>query len=303
MLFGGKTDADGKPRVQVSSGGMTAFLRGEWKLNEILSGKDEKNRNDHRHHAVDAVVIACNETATIQKLAAAAERASELEIHRLFVKGGVEVPFDGFKQQVNDSIDRIIVSFRPDLRVSGGLHNETNYSPVRETTEKTNDGNWKRYHSHHIRKFVTSLTTEKQINAIVDSVIRQIVMEKFHRLEGKTKKFNENDLPFMTTKDGRHIPIKKVRVRDNTTTITLGEGKVNERFVAAGGNHHLEVFYLLDKNGNKTYDKLGNERIDWKCVSLFATSQRLSRKEDVIRKSDHYENGKTLTQLSFSLPF
>lgn len=43
--------------TRVIPGGMTALLRGKFGLHDILSLKGEKNRNDHRHHAVDACVI------------------------------------------------------------------------------------------------------------------------------------------------------------------------------------------------------------------------------------------------------
>jgi CRISPR-associated endonuclease Csn1 len=296
-LYGGKIDADGTLRVQVSSGGMTAYLRGEWKLNEILNDGNEKNRNDHRHHAVDAVVVACNNAGTVQKLASAAEQASDLGKHRLFIKGGVEMPFADFKQEVGNEVARINVSFRADRRVSGGLHNETNYSPIRETKEKIDKNkswkkNWKTVESHHIRKPVTSLTTEKQINDIVDPVIRRIVLEKWQKLD--KRKFTENDLPFMTTKDGRHIIIRKVRVRDNTSTITLAPETVKERHVAPGSNHHIEVFEVLDSRGNV-------KKTDWRCANLFDVMQRMRVKLPIIAKSDHYEDGNTPTRLKFSL--
>lgn len=71
--------------VWVSTGSVTEFLRNQWGYNEILKQlKQEKyhafeldesinstpwsKRDDHRHHAVDALVVACTKQGYIQKL-------------------------------------------------------------------------------------------------------------------------------------------------------------------------------------------------------------------------------------------
>lgn len=57
-------DEDGDKRVTVISGGLTGRIRRKYKLNAILNPSAEteedaekKNRSDHRHHALDAMVI------------------------------------------------------------------------------------------------------------------------------------------------------------------------------------------------------------------------------------------------------
>ncbi|HZT82352.1 MAG TPA: type II CRISPR RNA-guided endonuclease Cas9, partial [Gemmataceae bacterium] len=61
-------DAD----VLCTKGMHTAELRHHWGLNTVLSldGPDAKNRDDHRHHAVDAIVVALAGRSRLQKLAA-----------------------------------------------------------------------------------------------------------------------------------------------------------------------------------------------------------------------------------------
>src|SRR5690606_38912456 len=66
-------------RVRALPGRMTEMLRRRWGLNDLLpdhniAGGDtvkEKNRKDHRHHAIDAFVIACTSRSLIQKIATA----------------------------------------------------------------------------------------------------------------------------------------------------------------------------------------------------------------------------------------
>ncbi|MDR2440984.1 MAG: type II CRISPR RNA-guided endonuclease Cas9 [Planctomycetaceae bacterium] len=289
LLYGGKTDSNSDLRVQVSSGGMTAYLRDEWKLNAILAdGGDKKNRNNHCHHAIDAVVIALNNMGTVQKLSKAAEQASDMGTHRLFVKDGIKPPMPDFVQKVHDAVNKINISYRVNRKVSGGFHDETNYSPPQIFT----DEHGKSVEFRHIRKPLQSMS-KNEINNIVDPVIRRLVQEKLERLGGDPKKFTENELPYITTKTGRIIPIRKARFRKNIGILTLAPNTVKERHVASGNNHHIEIFEVLDENGNV-------KKLDWKCVNLFESIQRVRAKQPVIASSNHYGDG-TPTRLKFSL--
>ncbi|MBR5161502.1 MAG: type II CRISPR RNA-guided endonuclease Cas9 [Thermoguttaceae bacterium] len=97
-LYGGqidRTDAEtesdiGKRRIFVCTGQATAWVRREWDLNKILNDGDEKDRTDHRHHAVDAAAIVYCSPEIVRKLADAAEQAEELnDKRRLFLRGEI----------------------------------------------------------------------------------------------------------------------------------------------------------------------------------------------------------------------
>jgi CRISPR-associated endonuclease Csn1 len=66
-------DLDGNERDSVWSigGGYTAALRYEWGLNSLIhpEGLNVKFRGDHRHHAIDAVVIAVAEPWMVERIA------------------------------------------------------------------------------------------------------------------------------------------------------------------------------------------------------------------------------------------
>ena len=64
------------------SGQTTAYFRSLWKLNSVLNdgpssdgGRVAKSRADHRHHAVDAVVIGLTDAGMVKRLSDAAQRA------------------------------------------------------------------------------------------------------------------------------------------------------------------------------------------------------------------------------------
>lgn len=61
---------------------MTEMLRRHWGLNALLSDKERgaakaKNRTDHRHHAIDAAVIAATDRSLINRIAKAAGQGSK----------------------------------------------------------------------------------------------------------------------------------------------------------------------------------------------------------------------------------
>lgn len=110
-------------QVQVSPGRLTALLRHHWGLNSILSSedKDQKNRTDHRHHALDAIVIALSSMSMLQKISKANARSQDL--HSILIPE----PMTNLRSQAENVISNIIVSHRPDHGIEGRLHEDTSY--------------------------------------------------------------------------------------------------------------------------------------------------------------------------------
>jgi len=141
--------------VRVSKGGATAELRRLWGLNNILprhpdsgglredkddnavlqydkdAAKESKNRMDHRHHAIDALVIAMTDTAALQEMTRRWKHFME------FGEFG-DTPFPLPMRQYADSanalcaflrgrLSRTVVSHMTKRKVYGALHEETAY--------------------------------------------------------------------------------------------------------------------------------------------------------------------------------
>lgn len=117
-------------RVVAMPGRLTSLLRGKWGLNSLLSDSGEKERSDHRHHAVDALVIALSDRSTLQAVTNANKRAEDK--YRLSNDAGVKkllddlgLPWDGFVEEAQAAVDRIVVSHKPDHNEKGRLHEDT----------------------------------------------------------------------------------------------------------------------------------------------------------------------------------
>ncbi|MCP4645251.1 MAG: hypothetical protein GY851_32715, partial [bacterium] len=224
--------------IQAGTGQVTALLRNAWRLNSILGDGGQKTRDDHRHHAVDAICIAATTPTLVKELSRAAERQlKEKGRTRGFWKL-LETPWDDFLQDMQDAVDGIVVSHRPSRKIMGRLHEETIYSPPRIGP----DG--KEY--VHFRKPIGALSTG-EIEKIVDDTVRDAVKGKLEDLKEKNPAKAFKDTKDHPSRNG--IPIHSVRLRDNRGTVRVGKGH-RARNVWGRGNHHIEIYEVLDGDGN-----------------------------------------------------
>jgi CRISPR-associated endonuclease Csn1 len=127
--------------TRVIPGQMTAMLRGKFGLNDVLSHDGNKNRNDHRHHAVDACVIGVTDQGLLQRFAQASASARERQLNRLVET--MPLPWDTYYDHVKRAVNNIWVSHKPDHNHEGQMHNDTAYALLgngRVSVHKTVDG-------------------------------------------------------------------------------------------------------------------------------------------------------------------
>jgi CRISPR-associated endonuclease Csn1 len=113
------------PKTRAIPGQMTAKLRANFGLNDILGLHGEKNRNDHRHHAVDACVIGVTDQGMLQRFAQASADTRDKQLSRLVEN--MPLPWQNYREHVARAIDRIWVSHKPDHSHEGAMHNDTAY--------------------------------------------------------------------------------------------------------------------------------------------------------------------------------
>ncbi len=291
QLYGGRV-VNGRQRVFASSGSVTATLRKVWGLEAILGHGEGKGRDDHRHHSVDAVVVGLTSNSVIKAMSDAAARLKvppDGRPYRPFK--GLPGPWSDFIDSVRPHIENLNVSHRPSHKLSGPLHEETLYSKP----YKYGLGN-KDYVS--IRKPLGKLSA-KDIPAIVDPAVRAAVEKKLAELGGDLGQLNAlsslpaedwERLPHLLARDGRKIPIRKVRVRKPMKPVSVGQGP-RERYVQPGNNHHVEIFARLDGQGRE---------VAWEGlpVSLLDAIQRRRQKQPVVCRR-YGEDGQH--QFKFSL--
>lgn len=241
----------------------------------------KKNRDDHRHHAIDAIVIALTKQSYFQRLSTYNAQVEDKNRGRIDSTEKFPEPWEHFRDDVKESASKILISFRENSKrraltknkkgysVRGQLHKETVYGL--RTPPLGKEG-------YHKRIAVTSLKDNKQIAKIVDPTIRNILLnylrehgvdtsDKFNvpqnifQLDGKWQLFLPN-------KRGMQVPIRKVRIRENISNAVQLKGKINQQ-VNPRNNHHVLLY--IDKEGEMKEE----------IVSFWDTVQRKARGENV----------------------
>jgi CRISPR-associated endonuclease Csn1 len=255
--------------VQGTKGTHTSLFRDHWQLHSLLrnDGIDLKNRDDHRHHALDAILIALCDQRRIKallskhkfELKSKVAKQEGRTIYRLKNSGSsIDPPWDEFRGSVETSLNKIWVSHRPKRKVSGALHKETNYG-------KTPDGNLV------IRKPIQSLS-KKEIAGIRDGNIAEIINAYIEEKGGDPACLKEiTDEEPLRMPSG--IPIKKVRTAIPYAHLTIRKGTAHETHVQSASTHHLAIF------------SLGNGKHHFEPVTLYEASRRLRAKEPIVQKT------------------
>jgi len=214
---------------------MTEMLRRQWGLNSILADHNQKNRNDHRHHAIDAAVVGATTRALLQRIATAAGNREAQALEETI--GKIDPPWPSFREDLQATISRIIVSHKPDHgtlprsgkmgQTAGQLHNDTAYGLTDEVDERGNP--------IVVRRKPFLALTDKDIPNIRDAELRT-------RLRAATSgskdfatallSFNQNDLKFGGI---RHVRVteglKVIPIRDATGHAYKGyKGDANYRY-------------------------------------------------------------------------
>ncbi|MCL6538120.1 MAG: type II CRISPR RNA-guided endonuclease Cas9 [Acidothermus sp.] len=268
LLFGGRIDENHRRVVKTLSGPITAILRREWGLNGILTmaggeATDRKSRDDHRHHAIDAIVIALCTEAMVQRLARMARsRESQGDMGtRLLV--GLDAPWPSFRSDVEAAIKEVVPSHELRRRVRGALHEETNYGVRGDVV--------------YVRKKITSLTP-REVGEIVDPRVRTTV-ETWLASHGQTdpRRLGSAPPPLLVSRDGKPVPIKKVRIRVRSSTVRqVGAGE-RLRNVEPGSNHHAEIFALPE-------GKNGRPRWTGRVVTLLEAYHRVRQGQPIVER-------------------
>ncbi|RLC36192.1 type II CRISPR RNA-guided endonuclease Cas9, partial [candidate division Kazan bacterium] len=141
-LYGG--EVDGKRRVFATKGSYTNEIRRDLGLfpdTKAGTAGEKKNRLDHRHHALDAVVIALSGPEQLARLAKKYEKVEEEKSNGYSTaKPEPLAPpwgtLESFRADVMKEYDKLVVSHRPAGRkLTGQLHNDTQLGPVMKDGE------------------------------------------------------------------------------------------------------------------------------------------------------------------------
>lgn len=248
---------DGKSCVYVIPGRMTAMLRRLWGLNDILSDHNivdnkhsnaPKNRLDHRHHAIDAAVVAVTTRSLLQRIARTAGLAEDKNLDRLFPD--LDKPWPSFRDDLRERLLATTVSHKQDHGrngkpgpgkdvTAGRLHNDTAYGLTGDVSPK----------GLPIVVHRVPLTSLKPADIsdpdrIPDPMLRDALARA---TQGKSGKAFEAAIATFSKNDPLFEGIRRVRVREPLSVIPIKDkaGRIYKAY-KGDSNARFDVWRLPD---------------------------------------------------------
>ena len=284
-------------RVSASEGGVTARLRSLWGYDDILHTlnldrydsmgetervsrqgetteklriKDWSKRKDHRHHAIDALVVASTRQGYIQRLnrvSSESEReamSEEIEVQKVAKTDKLSLLERWLTQRphfsvrtVSDKVAEILISYRPGRRVvtrgrniylrhgkkcvqsgllvpRGPLSKETVYGQIMVNGEQ-----------QIVCKYDLHSLKAKDVDYVVDLALKKRLKELLARHGGKEKEAFAGDV--YMDEAGTQGPIRSVRCFTGLDRGKMKAVKYDEQgdavgFVSPRNNHHLAIY-------------------------------------------------------------
>jgi len=229
--------------VTATKGFLVSWMRYQWGLDSLIGETDKKERTDHRHHTIDAVVIACIDRTFHRRLVYAAHDAEKKGLELKTRTLSINPPWETIRRDTEAALDKIVVSHSPLRKLAGSLHEETGVGFI--------EGSGTVYRVELNGEF--KLT---QVKKIIDKEVRAIISEHLTRYDNKSKEAFAQGVRIYH-KDGV-TPIKRVRIlQSKTTAKKLMQSKFpvkNKKgdvfkWMAYGNMHHVEI--LKDKETGK----------------------------------------------------
>ena len=237
-------------QVSVTPGHLTGLLRGKWGLNDILSDSNFKNRSDHRHHAVDAAVIALIDRTILRRVSTAAAKGAEA--NRLIADVPEPLRCPGFRDQIRHRVRNVIVVHRPNhsnhpssTGTTGQLHNDSAHGVVGGPDKRNSYTVVRRVALRDLSPQVLSGSDKR---TIVDECLRQKLLGIWNQFSNQDKTWIEfceqAARRGLITRDG----VRRVRCKEHMTAPILVADADGRPYKAYKGdsNAYTEIFKLSD---------------------------------------------------------
>jgi CRISPR-associated endonuclease Csn1 len=229
--------------VWVVTGQLTSLLRARWGLNF----SNVKDRNNHRHHAIDAATIGVIDRGLLNEMARRAGVKEEGDELAAITKDVPEPPGfvaagRNFRDNVRERVQALIVSHKAEHGKGGALHEDTAYGLVKPS-DRPEKGNLV------YRKAFDSLTSNEIDNIRDDALRNQLTA---HLIE---ESVNRNDKTALATglaafarqygqKRKDKAPLRHVRLLKSEASFIAVKNKTTGapyKALVPGANHRMDI--------------------------------------------------------------
>lgn len=269
-------------KIWVTPGKLTSVLRHQWGLNHFISDDGTKDRNDNRHHLIDAFVIGLTERGIIQKISTLTARNFDLGKDKFKMP---ELP-TSLKTSFKECFDSVIISNRPDRSHGGCFFKETAYGVLDKTdpdfeTDKPD-------YTLVTRKAITALSV-KELSAIRDRHHRNKILDLCADLfddKGKISKADEKKLEERLKAYSNDNNIKRLRIlvsSGNARTIPDSPYKA----YMLDGFSFCDIYRLEKMKNNQPtgdFDYIGHYVPTIDAIKIKGTKQEIGFANDTLTK-------------------
>lgn len=273
---GEEANADGEfkkvQHVWAIPGKLTELLRRNWGLNSLLAAEGDKsanspkNRKDHRHHAIDAIVIGMTTRSLLNKIAKKYGKGELDDIETILKRAfSEEFPFEDFRKAVKDAIDKIIISHKQDHgtisragyaqgkgKTAGQLHDATALGLTGETDDEGKKIVVTRENFLSLESTDIPKIRDKNLRAELDSAAKQSLPPDFGNMTKAQKKKEFQKVLVSFARDHKlYKGIRHVRVLDSLHVIEIKDknGKAYKAY-KGNSNYRYDVWETLDGKWN-----------------------------------------------------
>ena len=252
-LYDEKSDGQ---RVYAVPGRVTALLRRGWELEGMLRVTEDgeitgKQREDHRHHAIDAFVVANTSRGLLQRFARASGAPGSAVEERLSSVAKEAPPWHGFdSSELRPFLDKLVVSYKPDHGTPGGgsstgkLHEETAYGLI----EFREDGPSKVV----TRKKLSDFKRRRDLESVRDAGLRAALLALWDSIDAETDRdraavFADRAVSEDVMVGNALQRVRRVRVTDEQTVIPIRDSAGEPyKGYKPGGNEFADVWKMSD---------------------------------------------------------
>lgn len=271
--------------VYTVKGIATSDFRKIWGIQKVYSKKERVN---HVHHCIDAIVIACIGLDEYNKLGAYYHDEENHEWYGMS-KAYFKKPWSTFVEDVEKVQDEILVyHYTPDNMpkqgrrrilldgkkvlskgdaARGSLHNDTYYGAIE------NDGVVR-----YVKRINLASMKENDVKNIVDDTVRGIIETAINE-----KGFKEAMASTIWMNEEKQIPIKKVRCYTPSVTKPLNirqqrdvsSKEYKQQYHVTNDSNYLLALYIGK-------DKKGKEKREFEIINMLQTAQYFKTSNDKV---------------------
>lgn len=184
-------------KIATIPGGLTAIMRSKWHLNDLYGTSRHKERDDHRHHIVDAFTVGLTDRGMLQQVSNLTKRDINAYTH-------IHLPPlpNSLVHSFAERLQTVIVSYKPDHGLNGKMFKETAYGKI---SPAQHDPDLKGY-EYVTRKALISLK-ETELKAIRNKDLRQQILDWCHEAKANGVKLDKALSDF-----SKEYGVKRVRL-------------------------------------------------------------------------------------------